>query len=509
MAWDNESNDVYVTCLNESLSNVFPSAAVLDVISAGNLQLVSNVSLGPITPDGIAYVPSLDELFVANNALDLNLTYSSPSLTVISTLTNMSIATIPLPATASTAGEVVFDKSSSDLYVAGAGLQFYSENPYDLVVNPETRSVVGSISVGTNPNAITPDPASNSVFAASAENGTVSLINGSTGEAAYSVTLPVGDSPVGLAFDQAGGQLLAVDWSNDTVTYWVPRETYPVTFSETGLPGGQNWSVAIGNSTVYSQDTTLSFAEPNGTFAYSIFAAGGGYVSTNAHGIFTVHGVAVFESTTFVRPTYFVSFDETGLGSGLAWSVNLNGTVANSTAAEIQFAEVNGSYPFIVGGPLGYAASPASGSVKVNGSHLSVSITFASVQPPLQASAAYREVSAAGLCGPPGAYSLTVRLFGNGSGGSLPYTFAWTFGDGSPASAIQDPEHTYANYPEVATLTVTDHSGNHSSTSVTIQGVTATCTSRAPILPASSLIVLGIGAGLGLVVGLVAYRRKG
>jgi PKD repeat protein len=53
--------------------------------------------------------------------------------------------------------------------------------------------------------------------------------------------------------------------------------------------------------------------------------------------------------------------------------------------------------------------------------------------------------------------TLTVNLSSTASGGTTPYSYSWDFGDGSAASTVQNPSHTYAavgNY--VATVTVSD-----------------------------------------------------
>ncbi|MCI4339970.1 MAG: PKD domain-containing protein [Thermoplasmata archaeon] len=50
-----------------------------------------------------------------------------------------------------------------------------------------------------------------------------------------------------------------------------------------------------------------------------------------------------------------------------------------------------------------------------------------------------------------------VDLFGQGAGGTSPYSYRWDFGDGSASSAAQNPVHTYHNVLKfTANLTVTD-----------------------------------------------------
>ena len=63
---------------------------------------------------------------------------------------------------------------------------------------------------------------------------------------------------------------------------------------------------------------------------------------------------------------------------------------------------------------------------------------------------------------------LVVNFTGSASGGTSPYTYRWTFGDGG-TSTSQNPSHTYSSAGSyTATLTVTDNSSGTASTMVDI-----------------------------------------
>jgi hypothetical protein len=54
----------------------------------------------------------------------------------------------------------------------------------------------------------------------------------------------------------------------------------------------------------------------------------------------------------------------------------------------------------------------------------------------------------------------TFSFFALGVGGTPPYAYHWTFGDGSPVATVQDPLHTYTSVaPFIVNVTVTDVRG--------------------------------------------------
>jgi PKD domain len=55
----------------------------------------------------------------------------------------------------------------------------------------------------------------------------------------------------------------------------------------------------------------------------------------------------------------------------------------------------------------------------------------------------------------------TLYFVGSASGGLPPYNFTWNFGDGSPPSYLQNPEHPYVAFGSYnVSLTVRDASGD-------------------------------------------------
>ena len=161
----------------------------------------------------------------------------------------------------------------------------------------------------------------------------------------------------------------------------VPTSTvYPVVFTESGLPSGATWSVTL-NGTTYNAaaGSSITISEKNGTaYFYYVLTSASGMAAEPSQGAVTVDGGAVSVHILF-QEVYTVSFTETGLASGVYWSVRLNfsgntfrwGTPGN-------FSEPNGTYPFQASAP-GYTAVPSAGFVTVNGHNVGVAITFTRV----------------------------------------------------------------------------------------------------------------------------------
>jgi hypothetical protein len=190
---------------------------------------------------------------------------------------------------------------------------------------------------------------------------------------------------------------------------------YTVTFSESGLPAGTNWSVSLfgdsgrwGWQTNGSSNATIGFSLPNGTYNYSVSNTSNAttiFSATPSSGELAVNGSAVTVPVAFsAELLYDVLFVESGLPSGTFWSGELSGFANDSgfggngswspfcfgttywngsTTTEVAFAVPDGAYNFSIGnvtnGSALYVPSPASGNVSVNGTAVTVDVSFASV----------------------------------------------------------------------------------------------------------------------------------
>ncbi len=258
--------------------------------------------------------------------------------------------------------------------------------------------------------------------------------------------------------------------TNSTGNYWHTWiasvdsvVTYPVTFSETGLPHGTNWSVTLNGEETASNESMIGLTQPNGTYSYSVASVipadpGTRYVANSGNGNFALDGApwnvtisfqeqfllstsaspsqaglvdpatewvnasssvtlgalansdyafnlwtgngsgsyngssnpanltlagSVTEQADFVpTTTYTLAFTENGLPSGISWEVSVNGLEFASTVPLVTFNLTNGSYSFLVPGPISggigveYVGSPTYGMETVAGANVSVTINF-------------------------------------------------------------------------------------------------------------------------------------
>ena len=202
-------------------------------------------------------------------------------------------------------------------------------------------------------------------------NGTYSYTVGAvTGYSASpnsgSVTVAGGAQSVSITFTSSG----------------LSGPTHRITWTQTGLPSSDLWSVgcvinATGTLLFGAQNTGASteFSVPNGNYFWSVDTNAARYVANPAFGNTTVAGADVTISVQFLR-TYTVNFTESGLSTSAEWNVTLGGNYSTSFAPDNVTLEVtNGTYSFEVQA-FGYTASPATGTITVNGANVSRAITF-------------------------------------------------------------------------------------------------------------------------------------
>jgi hypothetical protein len=175
-------------------------------------------------------------------------------------------------------------------------------------------------------------------------------------------------SPSSGQVDVAGGPV------NVTISFGLP--TFPITFSENGLPSGTDWSVALDGDLAASVTPTIQFTVPNGSHMFVVEPLAG-WSPSPAGGVIPVAGGPVFETINWTPVLYPVTFTEFGLPTGTPWSVTLDPHSSSSNTTILGFEEPNGTYAYQVGTVPGWTASPTHGSVPVDGGAAEVSIEWA------------------------------------------------------------------------------------------------------------------------------------
>jgi hypothetical protein len=167
---------------------------------------------------------------------------------------------------------------------------------------------------------------------------------------------------------------------NESLSVNTPTKDYTVTFSQSGLPSGQSFTVSIGN--VASGTSSVQFVEPNGTYYFtiaSVTSKGVTYYASPDAGSVTVNGGNQAVSVTFTSKTYSIVFTESGLPVGVLWGVALSGQSKTSTGNSIAFNSlVQGTYNYNATSS-GY--NPVSGTIQITSSSpssISQSLQFTS-----------------------------------------------------------------------------------------------------------------------------------
>ncbi|HXQ94385.1 MAG TPA: hypothetical protein VN864_04360 [Thermoplasmata archaeon] len=306
----------------------------------------------------------------------------------------------------------------------------------------------------------------------------------------------------------APSQRVTVAGSAVDVTAQFAEATYSVVISESGLPAGTAWRLVVTNRVpvvLSSPAVRLPFA--NGSYLVSASVPAGGW-STPAGG-FIVAGANATDTLEFTPVLYAHSFRETGLPSGADWSVTFHpGTTLGSAAALLTAWTATGSYSFKVGGPAGWAPTPANGTFTANSASGTTNVSFV----PVSTVPAPRLL---GLVATPAAVVLgeNLSLIASVGDGVAPLRFVYsglpTGCESSDASALTcTPSATGSGQ---VTVSVTDALGRSSNATAAYAVVAPAAPSlpSSPPAPGTPLGPLLAYSALGVVVGLAALLLLG
>ena len=286
---------------------------------------------------------------------------------------------------------------------------------------------------------------------------TISEPNGSY---SYSVWPP----PYFTAIPPVGAFTVAGSGVTVNLTFVPGPWTFGLTFLETGLPTGSNWSVTLdGVSASAPSPGPISFLVRNGTHDFVIPPLRT-YAAFPSSGTVGVDGSSLTIAIAFAprEGPFPVWFNETGLPLGTLWAVTLGGSTLTSVNAGIEFLATDGTYPFLVSVPVGFSAAVRGGTVSVAGTGVSEEIAFVPVPLPLSANFSYQIEYAS--CLSDGGVTNYLLLGGEATGGTAPYSYSWVLPTGSATGALAATSMTYGRNNTV-TLAVSDSVGRSATAS--------------------------------------------
>ena len=373
-------------------------------------------------PFGEAYDPANARLFVANFAATNN------SMSVIDTVTNRVVSTIPL---SYGVASPVYDSRDGLVYIGTCCSQIYA-------IDANTSHVVATITLGAGcypgcaPGPSAYDPRDGNTYFEDSFTNNLTVIHGMTA----GLIPNVGSYPYGLGYDDKNGYLYASNGGNNSLTVidartnqilrWIPSVQAGPAIVENSANGemfvaggnvsGQARVTIVDGATNHVVGTVLTRNSSGGAAFDPV--TGDVYVTQRYNDNYTpidVWNVTVINGTTnqlvgtlptqqgpigiaygdfnhemyvadsdtnnvsLLFPLRSIAFDETGLPAGTPWSVSLNNQSLGSNTSVLSFTGADGPFQYLVHRVPGYTVTPRIGSFTMNGSNVTVNVTFAPV----------------------------------------------------------------------------------------------------------------------------------
>ncbi|MDS0256139.1 hypothetical protein ApAK_00330 [Thermoplasmatales archaeon AK] len=166
------------------------------------------------------------------------------------------------------------------------------------------------------------------------------------------------------------GSIDAYNLAVDSIT-----KLYSVNFTEKGLPPSSLWNVSVDSHFKSTENSSVVFTLANGTYSFFV-SDSGRYAPSPQFSTFTVNGKNISISLTF-KYGYYAQFNESGLPSGMEWSIQTNNGSykGTSSTSAIRMILPNGTYEYEPN-----ASDPnyigKNGSVTVHGNNIYQNVTF-------------------------------------------------------------------------------------------------------------------------------------
>ncbi len=370
-------------------------------------HVIGTINLG-VSPESLAMDVAQDLLFVADTGLDTLIEIDASTGQI---LQSTPVGEGPDAIAVDTTNNLVFvsDRFSNEISVVNitsfetTELQVGSE-PVGIVydepeatvffaairapggyavseINPITNTVSDSIPLGLESvSASALDTVTNEMLLVGINaTGFLAIINATNASVAQQ-DLPVGLSPDFVVFDPVNAKAYVANFLSGSLTVLSGGlQTFPVNFTEQGLPNGTTWSIVVDGTYWSTLLTHIGMVEPNGTSSYEV-SGEAGWTTTSYSGLFSVAGSPTHILLPWTRIDYSIGIVESGLPNGTAWGVAI--TPANHIETDnssLTLQEPNGTYLLLITVVPGWRPSPVSENVVVAGFSQTVSVVWARV----------------------------------------------------------------------------------------------------------------------------------
>ncbi len=318
--------------------------------------------------------------------------------------------------------------SSTTLSVTGNGtltvvFNSYSTYTVDFSTGPST---CGSITFGgqvytSGQNSGSTTPPGNSTIQASPCPGYAFAFWSATG--GVTVPTPLVDA---TSADVTGSGSLTANFS--------AVGTYPVTFTETGLPAYFSWWLNVGGNNVSTTSASNYLSLPNGTYTYTVGSVAQGtgsrYGPSPGSGTFTIAGIGFSQAVTYTSQVYLAT-SESPAGAGTV--APASGWYASGTPITLDATTAAG---YVFAGWYGSGVGNYSGSSPTNAMNLYYPETEVALFSPLSVSEYPVTFSESGL---PANTTWSATLNGvTSASNTSSITFLETNGTGLPWS-VENP----------------------------------------------------------------------
>ena len=285
-----------------ALQNATPSLFVSLLNGSYSYRVASaNASYRPVLPTGTVVVngaPVTQTVLFALSTSEIEFTESG-----LASGTSWTV-TLGGMREASTTDSIVFSEANGTYAWTAGSVSGYAVSPSSGNVTVAGQSVTVALTYTAVPpdsyavtfrEANLPSGTSWSVTVrgtTTSSTGTTLVVYEPNGTYGYTV---LSSDPAWTAESSRGS--VAVNGAPVTVSVTFVETVYSVTFTETGLPSGSSWAVAIGNVAEYTTGSTITYSEPNGSYSYAIYAPSG-YTASPSSGTVVVHGASVTVTIT-------------------------------------------------------------------------------------------------------------------------------------------------------------------------------------------------------------------